>query len=128
MMEGLLLWLIPFTENMRDIHTKQDVEWTITSLHLQTMIGSPTQSDFEIMVHLNMIMDSNLNAEDCKKSYKIFGKNLTDMRGKTVRVGPDRVEPEYVDGPMDLVEKNTNFILNLCIKFVNGIPFLVTND
>ena len=69
------------------------------------MIGSPSQSDFEGMVHANMIHDTNLQLSDCQCSHDIFGKNLTDVRGRTVRKKPERVEVDYVTVPDEMIKK-----------------------
>ena len=64
-----------------------------TAHHLQAMIWSPHQSDFEGMVRSNMIVNTYLNVVDCKRSANLFDKTLTYVRGKTVQ---NQVEPEYV--------------------------------
>ena len=52
---------------------KQEVESVIVAHCLQAMQGSPGQSDFEEMVCSNMIVDTNVNMEDCKRYYNLFG-------------------------------------------------------
>ena len=54
---------------------------------------SPSQSNFEGMGFSNMIVDTNSNVEDCKRAYNLFGENLTDLKGKTIQVKPNQVEP-----------------------------------
>ena len=106
-------------------HTKQEVKRAVAACHLQAMLGSPSQSDFEGMACSNMIVDTNLNVEDCKRTSNSFGKKLTDMRYKTIQVKPDQVEPEYVATPKEMIESNRNVTLNVDIMFVNRLPFLV---
>ena len=87
-------------------YTKHEVERAIAARHLQAMIRSPSQSDFEGMVHANMICDTNLKLSNCQHSHDIFEKNMTDVREKTVRKKPERFEVDYVAVPGDVIRKN----------------------
>ena len=86
-------------------YNKQQVERAIAARHLQAMIGSPSQSDFEAMVCANMICDTNLKISDCLCPHDIFGENLIDVRGETVRKIPERVEVDYKEVLGDMIEK-----------------------
>ena len=86
-------------------YPKQEVERAIAARHLQAMIGSPSQSDIEGMVCANMIHDTNLKLSGCQCSHDIIGKNLIDVRGKTVRKKPERVEVDYVAVPDEMIKK-----------------------
>ena len=77
--------------------TKKEVEKAIGARHLQGMLGNPSDQDFLAMVCTNSIQNCNFTIDDCKHAFLIFGKNLPNIIGKTVRKKPDRVEPEYVD-------------------------------
>ena len=99
-------------------YTKQEVERAIAARHLQVMIRSPSQSDFEGMVCVNMMYDTNLKLSDCQCSHDIFGKNLIDVRKKTVRKNSERVEVDYEAVPDDVI-KNENVVLNVDVMFIN---------
>ena len=91
------------------------------------MIGNPNQADFKNMVHSGML-DCNYNIKDCENANLIFGKNLPNVIGGTVRKKPKRVDPEYMDIPMEIIEKNRLVTLNVGIMFVNKIAFLITHS
>ena len=49
---------------------------------------------------------------------KIFGPDLSGLRGKTVKREPARVEPEYVKLRWEIVEQNKMVMLMMCFMFV----------
>ena len=78
------------------------------------------------MVCSNMISD--VLKLDYKHANDIFGKLLADVRGKTTRRGPERVETECVAVPEDLQEILKFFVLNVDIMFVSRLPYLATHS
>jgi len=55
-----------------------------------------------------------------------FGPDQDGLRGKTVRVKPEKVEAEYVDIPRDFYRLHRFVTLVGDVMFVNGMPFLLT--
>ena len=108
-------------------YTKQEVERAIGIRPLQCMLGNPCHRDLLAMAFAEMITNCPFNAEDCKHASKIFGKNLPDILGKTVRKRPEHVEPEDSDVPANLIKDNSSVTLTGNIMFVNQVPFLVTS-
>ena len=91
------------------------------------MLGNPNDRDFLGMVHTQVIPNCPFNVNDCKHTAQIFGKNLPDVLGKTVRHKQEWVMPEYTDIPRDIIEQNKLIMLMGDIMFVNGLPFLITS-
>ena len=57
---------------------------------------------------------------------KIFGPSRAEVRVETVRVAPDRVEPEYIVIPKDFILLHKKVVLVADILFVDNMAFLVT--
>ena len=66
-------------------YIKQEGERGIVARCLQAVIRNPSKHNFKGMVHVNMIHDTNLKLSGYQGSHDIFGKNLIDIRRKTVR-------------------------------------------
>jgi hypothetical protein len=49
------------------------------------MVASPTEHNFQSMVHLNLLKDCPVTHEDVTNTPKIFSLNLANIRGKTVQ-------------------------------------------
>ena len=52
---------------------------------LQKMIGGPVKDDYKGMVYEKMTDDCPINVGDLKNAHKIFGPNLTGLRGRTAQ-------------------------------------------
>ena len=89
------------------------------------MLGYHSDKDFLAMVCAKMIPNCAFTIDDFKLATKIFGKNLPDVIGKTIRKKPERVIPEYTDIPDDVIEENRLVTLMRDVMFVNQIPFLI---
>jgi hypothetical protein len=66
--------------------------------------------------------------QDVENANHIFGPDLTNLRGKTIRTKPEYVRIEYVQIPWDFVELHNYVMLVAEVMFVNGSPFLVTSS
>ena len=62
---------------------------------------SATELDF--LVRNKKIDDLPFNFADLQNSKQIFGPPLAEVRGKTARVAPGRMEPEYIAIPKDFI-------------------------
>ena len=56
----------------------------------------------------------------------MFGPYRAEVRGGTVRIAPNRVEPEYIMIPKDFILLHEKNFLVADIMFVNNVAFLVT--
>ena len=63
---------------------------------------------------------------DVTHSLANFGPNRPDLRGKSVRQKPQRVEPEWVEIPRGIRDLLKTVTLTADVMFVNVIAFLTT--
>ena len=68
---------------------------------------------------------SCITPEAVEHTRTIFGKNRGGLRGKTVRVKPERVEVDMVAIPRNFYEINKFVTLVGDVMFVEGMPFML---
>jgi hypothetical protein len=89
------------------------------------MTDVPIERAFLSMVHLNQLKDCPVTHDDIKIAHAIFGPNLANIRGKSVRWSPARVETDYLEIPWDLLSFHKNVTPVRDVIFVNSLPILV---
>ena len=73
----------------------------------QAMVGHPTNREFLGMVRSHMISNCNVSDTAIHNANRIFGPDLTGVRGRTVRRPPDPMHVDYVRVPVSIVEPLT---------------------
>ena len=71
--------------------TKKQIKQATAACWLMGMIASPSERDFQGLVHLNLLKDCPITNADIVHTHKIFGPDLTNIRGKTIRHKPEWV-------------------------------------
>jgi hypothetical protein len=89
------------------------------------MMVVPSERAFQSMVRLNQLKKCPLTHDNVKNALTIYGRDLANTRGKTVRRQPDHVVTDYVEIPADILSFNRNVTLVGDVMFVNSVPFLV---
>ncbi len=79
--------------------TPKQIKWAHEACHLMLMTGVPSECAFLSMVHLNQLKDCLIMHDDIKIAHTLFGPDLANIRGKTVRQSPKRVKTNYVEIP-----------------------------
>jgi hypothetical protein len=64
--------------------------------------------------------------DDIKTAHTLFGPDLANIRGKTVRWSLKRVETDYIKIPWFLLSFHQNVMLVADVMFVSSVPFLVS--
>jgi hypothetical protein len=90
------------------------------------MLGNPSEKDFQGLVSGNLIPNCPIARADISNACKMFGPDLTSIRGKTVRQTPAPVVADYVAISWQLVDANEAVTLMADVFFVDGITFLIT--
>jgi hypothetical protein len=109
-------------------HTKQDIVKAKEDRRLQGMVGNPTDKEFKRMVREKNITNCPVTVQDVENANHIFGPDLANLRGKTIRTKPEHVRIEYVQIPRDFVKLQKYVTLVADVMFVNGLPFLVASS
>jgi hypothetical protein len=81
--------------------TKQQVKNAERAHRLMGMVATPSERDFQGMVHHNLLKDCPVTNEDIHNAHATFGPDLARIRGKMVCRKPERVVTDYVKIPRD---------------------------
>jgi hypothetical protein len=84
-------------------HTKRNIAKAKEAQRLQGMVGNHTDKEFKGMVHERLITNCPGTVQDVENANRIFGPDLANLRGKTIRTKPEHVCIEYVQIPWDLL-------------------------
>jgi hypothetical protein len=88
-----------------------------------SMIGSPSERDFQGLVCLNLLTDCPITNTNITNTHKLVGPDLANIRGKTVRRKPNRIQTDYVDITRDIIALNSQVTLVTDVMFINRILF-----
>ena len=83
--------------------TKQEREKATLACETQDLLGHVSATELDFLVRNKKLDDLPFNFSDLQNSKQMFGPYRAEVRGETVRVAPDRVEPEYIAIPKDFI-------------------------
>jgi len=104
-------------------HTKHDIAKAKEAQRLQGMIGNLTDKEFKGMVPEKLITNCPVTVQDVENANRIFGPDLANLRGKTIRTKPEHVRKEYVQIPRDFVELHKYVTLVADVMFGKACHF-----
>ena len=67
-----------------------------------------------------------MSVQDIEVASKIWGKDITALKGKMARCKPIKVASDFVKIPKELIKLHKNIFLTTDVFFVNKIPFFLT--
>ena len=108
--------------------TQREYDRALQARKLMHIVGAPTVDNFKSMLRQNIIVNCPITTQDVTNAEKIFGKDVSSLKGKSTRPRPTTVINDYVDIPRDIVENNSEVELCMDIMFINELPFLTTID
>ena len=73
------------------------------------MIGAPTEREYQGLVRQIFLQDCPITPSDITNAHKIFGPDLANIRGKTVRRKSEHVSTEIVEIPQQILS-NQNML------------------
>ena len=107
--------------------TPRQVKRAYLAAELQAKTGHHTDETFTRMVSSDGFRNSPITVQDISHMRRLFGpKSLAELRGRSTRVTPDRVENEIISIPRDYYELHKFVTLCADVMFVNGVAFLST--
>jgi hypothetical protein len=109
-------------------YTRKEIERVREARCIQGMIANPTEREFSAMVREKLLANCPVTVQDVNNAHHIYGRDLTNIRGKMTRRKPEHVQVDYVQIPQDLVKMHKYVTLAADVMFVNGLPFLVTSS
>jgi hypothetical protein len=89
-------------------------------------MGHPSVADLKAALRMNLIRDVPVTTKDIEIAEKIFGPDISSLKGKTTRKKPVPVIEDYVEIPRELIAAQQNVTLCADAMKVNGLWFLTT--
>ena len=106
--------------------TPREIKLARTAREAKAMMGNPSEETLKKAVSAGAIDNVPFDVAAVGNSRQIYGPALEDVRGKTPRKKPDRVEVKNVDIPRLVAERLKYLTMAADIFFVDKIPFLLT--
>ena len=125
--EKAFVFIQTIRENM-DGFTQREITEAHLARKAQSVLGHVSNGEMTKLVsNASGITNLPFHAHAVANADSIYGKDLGGVRGKTVRMKPERArEDGVVSIPKDLYNRNRFVTLTADIMFVNSAPFVVT--
>ena len=95
-------------------------------MSLKAKVGFASDKDLIWALKTGAIKNCEVKPKDFANAIAIWGKNVAELEGKTVRKKPAPVISDIMKVPRGLLKLEKDISLALDIFFVNGSPFLIT--
>jgi hypothetical protein len=91
-----------------------------------SLVCCPSVKDFRWIVQSNLIKDCTISTEDIDIALKIWGPDISALKGKTTCRKPVHVASDLVKVPKAILDVHKDIYLTADIFFVSLIPFFLT--
>ena len=118
--------LLETVEDNMDHYTPRQIERAKVARALYQSLGTPTTKDYKAIIRMNAIKNCPVTMEDIDIAEAIYGKDIGNIKGKTVRNRPTPVVKDYINIPKELMMKHEDITLCIDILYINEMPFLAT--
>ena len=88
----------------------------------------PTVENFIALLHMNTIQNCPVMVEDVKIAERIFGPDMSSLKGKSTRRKPKPVRKDLVEIPAEITEKHHDIELCMDTMFINECGMLTVID
>jgi hypothetical protein len=106
--------------------TKRQVIGAQQARNLYAKLAYPSIKDFEWAVISNQIQDCPVTKNDIEVAQLIWGKDVSALKGKTVRSNAPGVKGITLSVPKEFMKLNKDVLLTMDLFFVNKIVFFLT--
>jgi hypothetical protein len=114
-----------FSENKTGF-TNRQIKCAEIARNLYKTLSYPSMKDFKWVIRSNQIKDCPVTIQDIDVARKIWGKNISALKGKTTRSKTHPVARDYVKVPKELLKLHKEVFMATDIFFMNKIPFFLT--
>jgi hypothetical protein len=115
------------TEN-RVGYTQRQFEQAKKGQELYHIVGTPTIETFKTLLKMNAIRNCPVTTEDVNIAGKIFGPDMSSLKGKLTLQKSTPVGEDTVKIPEELIANNREIELCIDIMYVNECGFMTAID
>ena len=120
--------LISTVNENRMGYTQRQFDRAKTARELYHIVGAPTVENFKALLRMNAIKNCPVTAEDVTISEKIFGTDMSTLKGKSTRKKPTPVREDIIEIPKELITQHRDVELCIDIMYVNECGMMTTID
>ena len=120
--------LISTIKENRAGYTQRQFERAKTARELYHIVGTPTVENFKNLLKMNAIRNCPVTSEDVTIAEKIFGPDMSSLKGKSTRRKPNPVKEDVIEIPKELITQHRDIDLCIDIMYVNECGFMTTID
>ena len=73
---------------------------------LYHIVGTPTVENFKALLKMNVIKNCPVTSEDVTMAEKIFGPDISNLKGKSTRRKVESVRDDNIEIPKELIEQH----------------------
>jgi hypothetical protein len=108
--------------------TQRQFEQAKKARELNHIVGTPTIETFKTLLKMNAIRNCPVTTEDVNIAEKIFGPDMSSLKGKSTRRKSTPVREDTVKIPEELIANNREIELCIDRMYVNECRFMTTID
>jgi hypothetical protein len=118
--------LINTVKENRVGYTQGQFEQAKRARELYHIVGTPTIELFKTLIKMSAIKNCPVTTEDINNAEKIFGADMSSLRGKSTRRKSTLVQEDVIEIPEELILQNRKIDLCIDIMYVNECGFMTT--
>jgi hypothetical protein len=111
-------------ENKKEF-TKWQIQRAEVTRSLYCKLGFLSMKDYKYVIQMHQIKDCPVTVANIDVAFKIWGKDVAMLKGKTVEKKPMPVVRDLVKVPKEFIKLHKDVTLTMDIFFVNGIAFFL---
>ena len=99
--------------------TKKQIQQATKARRIMSMIGAPTECEYQALICLNLLKDCPITTTDIINANRIFGPDLANIRGETVWCKPEHVNTDIIEIPQQILDNQSRVTIVADVMFVN---------
>jgi hypothetical protein len=120
--------LISTVAENRKGYTLHQFERAKEARKLYHIVGTPTMNNFKSLLRMNVIQNCPVTVEVVNISEKIFGPDMSSLKGKLTRRKPKPVRSDLIEIPNEIITKHHDIDLCMDAMYVNECGMLTAID
>jgi hypothetical protein len=112
----------------RQGYTLRQFERAKAARKLYHIVGTLAMNNFKSLLWMNVIQNRPVTVEDVNISEKIFGPDMSSLKGKSTRRKPKPVRSNLIEIPKEIIMKHHDIDLCKNAMYVNECGMLTAID
>jgi hypothetical protein len=111
----------------KSLYTQRQIKDADLAHRVYTLVGRPSHASFIKMIQQRQLEGCPITADDANRAVKIYGPDISTLRGKTVRTTPDHIPSDQQEQLLpEILKEHSQVTLCIDLMDVDTHVFLVT--